>query len=107
MPPDRFDGPTFDPPGGLGGWRLLASNRASASCHDGGSVDERLPDRRPRTDRDGNDVYPGNVIEDYAAHVPMRSALRQRAFEALPNADVDMPYETIELAPGSEAHTRG
>lgn len=38
-------------------------------------------------------------IDDETRHVPMRFALRERAFEALRAAGVHMPYETIELVP--------
>jgi small conductance mechanosensitive channel len=38
-------------------------------------------------------------IEDEREHIVERFALREAAFEALREAGVHMPYETLELAP--------
>ncbi len=38
-------------------------------------------------------------IRDERQHLPVRFELRERVFEALRTADVDMPYETFQLAP--------
>lgn len=38
-------------------------------------------------------------IFDERAHVDMRSELRARVFEALTQAEIDMPFETIQLRP--------
>lgn len=38
-------------------------------------------------------------LEDERQHVPVRFEMRERAFEALREAGVDMPYETLQLAP--------
>ncbi len=38
-------------------------------------------------------------IKDEKSHVALRLQLRERMFEALRSADVDMPFETIQLAP--------
>lgn len=38
-------------------------------------------------------------LENEREHVPQRSALRERVFNALRDADIDMPYETLQLLP--------
>lgn len=38
-------------------------------------------------------------IGDERSHVPQRFALRERMFEALRGAGIEMPYETLQLAP--------
>lgn len=38
-------------------------------------------------------------LEDERAHVEERTALREKVFEALRTAEVDMPYETLQLTP--------
>ncbi|MEO6446838.1 MAG: mechanosensitive ion channel family protein [Gemmatimonadaceae bacterium] len=38
-------------------------------------------------------------LDDEKQHITARHALRERLFEALRDADVDMPYETLTLAP--------
>ncbi len=38
-------------------------------------------------------------IENERAHVPMRSELREKAYTALVDAGVDMPFETLQLTP--------
>lgn len=38
-------------------------------------------------------------IENERTHVPMRSELRERAYNALIDAGVDMPFETLRLTP--------
>ena len=38
-------------------------------------------------------------LEDERQHIPVRFELRERLFEALRAAKVDMPYETLALAP--------
>jgi len=38
-------------------------------------------------------------LEDERQHIPIRFEMRQKAFETLREAGVDMPYETLQLAP--------
>lgn len=38
-------------------------------------------------------------LEDERNHIPVRFELRERLFESLRDAGVDMPYETLQLAP--------
>ncbi len=38
-------------------------------------------------------------IKDERAHVPMRSALREKVFDTLTAAGVDMPFETLQITP--------
>jgi small conductance mechanosensitive channel len=38
-------------------------------------------------------------ILDEKQHIPARQALTEQTFEALRNAGVDMPFETLSLAP--------
>jgi small conductance mechanosensitive channel len=38
-------------------------------------------------------------IQNERKHVPMRSDLREEAYLALIDADVNMPFETLQLAP--------
>lgn len=65
-----------------------------------------LPDPPPRVVVEALNDY--NVamelqawIRDERAHVPMRSTLRERVFDALTAAGVDMPFETIEVRTGN------
>jgi small conductance mechanosensitive channel len=38
-------------------------------------------------------------LEDERKHIPVRFEMRQKVFETLRDAGVDMPYETLQLAP--------
>lgn len=45
-------------------------------------------------------------IQDEREHIRLRFDLRERAFKALTDAGVDMPYETLQLAPVTIKDTR-
>ena len=38
-------------------------------------------------------------LKDERTHIPVRFELRERAFEALRTAGVDMPFETLQIEP--------
>ncbi len=46
-------------------------------------------------------------LRDEKEHVAARFALRESVFEALRGADVDMPYETLQLRPLEAAFPSG
>lgn len=67
--------------------------------------DERLCDE-PKADVVVTQLNDYNVamrlrvwIQDERDHIPMRFEMRERLFETLRAAEVDMPYETLQLAP--------